>query len=657
MAAQSQSSKRAWKLEEFVAHTSSVNCLSLGSKSGRVMVTGGEDNKVNMWAIGKPNVIMSLSGHTSPVECVKFNPTEELVMAGSKSGTLKIWDLDSAKIVRTLTGHKSNIQSLNFHPYGDFVASGSLDTNVKLWDIRRKGCIFTYKGHTDGITAIEFSPDGRWIVSSSADSSARLWDLTAGKILHSFSHNGPVNTIEFHPNEFLLATGSSDRTVKFWDLETFQLVSSTEQESSAIRRIKFSEDGSVIFSGLQDVLKVYNWEPIRCYDTVQVGWEKIVDFTVASNQLIGASFNQANVSVSIIDIEKLNMTGSSGQHMGITQDHTAKVDIASKPPEYMKRPATTSTKPSKLETSEIPNSEKAPTSQRQSLTDMGEVERLSSPGYQDAFTSRPKIPRDSNPKDIPVDPFKTEVGAVGDTKQSKSNEKCEVENLSEKTTDADDLQSCQNNKRVSSAISSEAVSVTLKEKAPEIDLSLFPTEKTDSKIDENKILLELLKDHSVICSVIGNRIQNLNAIHEPWMNGNIKDSIDKAIQIQDTAVLVDLLNILIRNHKLWTLDICAYTLPQVKTLIQDKRECYIRVACQVLRLILKNFGSLIKSTLRSTDFVTGVDITREERLEKCRICYEELSNIKTVISEKAMISGKIGGTFRELQLAFATAID
>ncbi|EDV29009.1 uncharacterized protein TRIADDRAFT_63553 [Trichoplax adhaerens] len=603
MAAQSQSSKRAWKLEEFVAHTSSVNCLSLGSKSGRVMVTGGEDNKVNMWAIGKPNVIMSLSGHTSPVECVKFNPTEELVMAGSKSGTLKIWDLDSAKIVRTLTGHKSNIQSLNFHPYGDFVASGSLDTNVKLWDIRRKGCIFTYKGHTDGITAIEFSPDGRWIVSSSADSSARLWDLTAGKILHSFSHNGPVNTIEFHPNEFLLATGSSDR------------------------RIKFSEDGSVIFSGLQDVLKVYNWEPIRCYDTVQVGWEKIVDFTVTSNQLIGASFNQANVSVSIIDIEKLNMTGSSGQHMGITQDHTAKVDIA------------------RLETSEIPNSEKAPTSQRQSLTDMGEVERLSSPA------------RDSNPKDIPVDPFKTEVGAVGDTKQSKSNEKCEVENLSEKTTDADDLQSCQNNKRVSSAISSEAVSVTLKEKAPEIDLSLFPTEKTDSKIDENKILLELLKDHSVICSVIGNRIQNLNAIHEPWMNGNIKDSIDKAIQIQDTAVLVDLLNILIRNHKLWTLDICAYTLPQVKTLIQDKRECYIRVACQVLRLILKNFGSLIKSTLRSTDFVTGVDITREERLEKCRICYEELSNIKTVISEKAMISGKIGGTFRELQLAFATAID
>ena len=39
-----------------------VNCLALGHKSGRVLVTGGEDKKVNLWAVGKPNCIMSLSG-------------------------------------------------------------------------------------------------------------------------------------------------------------------------------------------------------------------------------------------------------------------------------------------------------------------------------------------------------------------------------------------------------------------------------------------------------------------------------------------------------------------------------------------------------------------------------------------------------------------
>ena len=66
--------------------------------------------------------------------------------------------------------------------------------------------------------------------------SFQLWDLTAGKMLQDFKqHSGPVNTVEFHPNEFLLASGSSDRTVKFWDLETFQPVSSSDGESSAVR--------------------------------------------------------------------------------------------------------------------------------------------------------------------------------------------------------------------------------------------------------------------------------------------------------------------------------------------------------------------------------------------------------------------------------------
>ena len=41
-----------------MAHGANVNCLALGHKSGRVMVTGGEDKKVNMWAVGKPNCVL-----------------------------------------------------------------------------------------------------------------------------------------------------------------------------------------------------------------------------------------------------------------------------------------------------------------------------------------------------------------------------------------------------------------------------------------------------------------------------------------------------------------------------------------------------------------------------------------------------------------------
>jgi hypothetical protein len=43
---------------KFVAHGGPCTCLSIGQKSGHVLVTGGDDKKVNLWAIGKPNVIM-----------------------------------------------------------------------------------------------------------------------------------------------------------------------------------------------------------------------------------------------------------------------------------------------------------------------------------------------------------------------------------------------------------------------------------------------------------------------------------------------------------------------------------------------------------------------------------------------------------------------
>ena len=45
-------------LEEFIAHSGNVNCLALGHKSGAVLVTGGDDKKVNLWAVGKSSCIM-----------------------------------------------------------------------------------------------------------------------------------------------------------------------------------------------------------------------------------------------------------------------------------------------------------------------------------------------------------------------------------------------------------------------------------------------------------------------------------------------------------------------------------------------------------------------------------------------------------------------
>ncbi|TKY71647.1 Katanin p80 WD40 repeat-containing subunit B1-like [Spatholobus suberectus] len=303
--------KRGYKIQEFVAHSASVNCLNIGKKAFRLFITGGDDHKVNLWTIGKPTSLRSLTGHTSPVESVAFDSGEVLVLAGASSGVIKLWDLEEAKMVRTVAGHRSNCTAVEFHPFGEFFASGSMDTNLKIWDIRKKGCIHTYKGHSQGISTIKFTPDGRWVVSGGFDNVVKVWDLTAGKLLHDFKfHEGHIRSIDFHPLEFLLATGSADKTVKFWDLETFELIGSARREATGVRSIAFHPDGRTLFTGHEDGLKVYSWEPVICHDTVDMGWTTLGDLCIHDGKLLGCSFYQNSVGVWVADISLIEPYGA-----------------------------------------------------------------------------------------------------------------------------------------------------------------------------------------------------------------------------------------------------------------------------------------------------------------------------------------------------------
>lgn len=294
--------KNTHKLYDFVAHGSAVTCLAIGQKSGRVMVTGGDDAKINLWAIGKSNCIMSLNGHKTSIECVKFNYNEDIVGAGSASGAIKLWDLEAAKLIQTLTGHKTNVRCMDFHPYGQFMATGSFDTNIKLWDYRKKGCILTYKAHAKDVHCLRLSPDGRWLASGGHEGTVILYDIVASKMLTELKgHNQLITDVVFHPNEFLLSSSSTDGTVKFWDLEGFQEVSSTHH-LGPIRKISFHPDGKALLTGGKDYLRVFGWEPTKQYDLVEVNWGRLSDMSVLDEQLIAGTHSATNVSVYVVDI-------------------------------------------------------------------------------------------------------------------------------------------------------------------------------------------------------------------------------------------------------------------------------------------------------------------------------------------------------------------
>lgn len=622
--------KRAWKLQEFVAHSANVNCLALGQKSGRVLVTGGEDRKVNLWAVGKPNCIMSLTGHTTPVESVRFGPDEEMVMAGSMSGALKIWDLEQAKIIRTLTGHKSSIRSLDFHPYGDYAASGSLDFNIKLWDIRRKGCIYNYKGHTDCVNCLRFSPDGKLIASGGADGLVKIWDLTAGKVLTTLNlHCGPVNVVEFHPKELLLGTGSSDKTIKFWDLETFTMVSSTDGNSTPIRSMAFHPDGLCLFSGGKDLLKVYGWEPSECHDSIPISWGDVADITLTQNQLIGASFSQTNVSCYVVDVQRVHPFGGVPNQEGQQQlnssqnsSHNRKSFITERPPTQSSRQAS------------VPKEEaEEPTHDNEDEKETSTADIKNPEDYREIFQPKSRITRSPTRK---VEPF---PAPPEDGKKESESSKPVPKAVSKQTRQIKSPREPPEN----SAISAQDF----------LPKSEQPGNKKSQFVTDESVLQTIQSGHDAMSAVMSSRSKNLQIVRAMWTSGNTKTALDSAISMRDPSVIVDLLNVLNLKTGLWSLDLCSSLLPQVKDLLNSKYESHAEAACNALKIILRNFGPVIKSNITSAPSI-GVDLSREERIQKCNACYNFLSEIRITLEKKQSVSGKLGNLYKEVQILMST---
>uniref|UniRef100_A0A4W5L8Z7 Katanin p80 WD40 repeat-containing subunit B1 n=1 Tax=Hucho hucho TaxID=62062 RepID=A0A4W5L8Z7_9TELE len=593
--AMANTTKTSWRLQEIAAHSSNVACLALGKNSGRLLATGGEDCRVNIWAVSKPNCIMSLTGHNNPVECVKFNNSEEQVVAGSQSGSLRVWDLEAAKILRTLMGHKANICSLDFHPFGEYLASGSMDTNIKV-------CMCA--GHTQAVRCLAFSPDGKWLASASDDSTIKLWDLTAGKMITEFTaHTGAINILQFHPNEYLLASGSSDRTIKLWDLEKFKMIGSSEGEMGPVRCLAFNLDGCCLYSGAVDSLRVYGWEPDRCFDVVPVGWGKVADLAICNHQLIGVSYNLANVSSYVVDLTRVKKSGSVIQ--GVIQNDQPLTEPSPKGSTLRRnydRPLTTCSTQRVKQSSE--SDRRSPEGERRSPSSEDEKEssaEIRNPeDYKEIFQPKSAISR-TPPKSEPF-PAPLEDG--------------------------------------------ESLLST-------ITLICCPARNNrPSVLGDDEALAQIRKGHDTMCVMLTSRHKNLDTIRAVWGSGDVKTSLDSAVSMKDLSIVVDILNIVNLKPSLWKLDLCTSILPQIEELLQSKYESYVQTGCTSLKLILKRFWPLISDTLTAPPSV-GVDITREERHQKCKACYKLLKNLSNVVKNKADQVGRHGSAFKELQLLMA----
>lgn len=721
------SSKRSWLLQEFSAHNVGLSASALGKKSGRVMATGGEDGQVNLWAVGKPSCVMKFTGHTSAVEALTFNSSEELVCAGSRSGQLRIWNIAEGKVTRYLSGHKAAVTCVDFLSLGEFVASGSLDHKVKMWDCRRRGCIFSYTGHEGAINALQFSPDGRWISSSSDDGVCKIWDLSTGKLLHQFSdHGAPVTSLQFHPNELLLATGGKDKTLKVYDVEQFKMVSSSKPQASAVHKVIFSESGHCVYAISQDMCHAYVWEPQpRNTDSLMVKWGRPSDVVVSAKQLISTSINHNIVANHIIDLTQVKTSPFELPNTVHPFEPPATLTPFTPADSVTQRPQSTSNAiPVSSKTRDAPNTKPAVKPEikfnnhniqssinpddifnpKNTLTRSPESRKPASislahhePRVQH-FKPSPstphqatnilphltpdqpvpeKIPPPISRKDSPPDPPKQPAPTPATSKTSVDEPPYSAnevptrdrpdadDNLEQKTPKEDvvkpaDPQSAStslDDTRLSTIVPSnreDAVGLDMNAFLPPKKEPIFTMEK--KSLSDEEAISNISRGFDSMRIVLMARHKNLEVVRAMWTGGDVMTAMNTAVRMKDQALLVDLFTVLNLKKSLWSLDLCQILLPEILDLITSKYETYVTAACGALKVVLQTFGQVIKSNVTAYPSV-GVDISREERYKKCRSCNEIILQIRPIVESKLQTPGKIGTSFRELNILVGSIFD
>ena len=165
------------------------------SPDGKLLIAAAEQSNdegmnrgmVVVWDLGQRKQRVIFREHASTVLSVAVSPDSELVISGGRDGLLFLWAANTGEIVHSLVGHPSGIRGCNFSSCGEMMLS--VDAKVViLWSVASGNCFFSQ--HIDGthmsgevaptlpspraekanklrFTAAQFTPGGLLLIASS----------------------------------------------------------------------------------------------------------------------------------------------------------------------------------------------------------------------------------------------------------------------------------------------------------------------------------------------------------------------------------------------------------------------------------------------------------------------------------------------------------
>jgi len=248
-------------------HRGNVNGLVFSEDGARLFAASGQpgvSGEIRQWNVGDGKLVRVLEGHKDALYAVALSPDGRILASGGYDQKIKLWNLETAKEIRTLSGHNGCVNRLSFRPDGKILASASADRTVKLWDVASGERRETLSQSFKELYAADFSPDGKRLVAGGADNRIRVWQISetaaeTNPLLHSlFAHEGVILNLVFSADGKTLLSSADDKTIKLWDADQMKERSLLEKQPDWAPALAFMENGTIAVGRLDGSVGVYD---------------------------------------------------------------------------------------------------------------------------------------------------------------------------------------------------------------------------------------------------------------------------------------------------------------------------------------------------------------------------------------------------------------